>query len=143
MLHLATAVDQPHRQFQDRQLQRQQYNPDRARQQQGTIEYGPDFGKIARPARLRGRAGGAHAQTVEQVVDEIEQHRADGNGADVIRLGQVPHHGGIHRAQQGHGNIGEDDRRSHRPDLAMGDCSAGCCGARHEDRILTGGRCAS
>jgi hypothetical protein len=33
---------------------------------------------------------------------------------------------GIHRAQQGYGNIRENDRRRHRPDLAMGDCSAGC-----------------
>ena len=35
---------------------------------------------------LRGRARGSHAQAVEKVIDEVEEHRADCDSADVIDL---------------------------------------------------------
>ena len=113
-------VDHPEREPHDRQLQRHDRAADHARQQQCPRDHRAHLGVFTRAARLRRRPSGAHAQTVEQMVEVVEQHRADGHCADVVRLRQMADHGGIHRTQQRHGDIGQNDRPRQRPYLAVG-----------------------
>ena len=120
VLDLGTRIDCAECERGDRPLQRDHRAAGDGSQQQRAPEHHAHLCMVARPACLCSRAGGTHAQAIEQVIDEVEQHRADRDRADVVHFSQVPDNGGVHCAEQRHREVGEDDRASHRPDLAMG-----------------------
>ena len=54
---------------------------------------------------LRGDAGGSHAQEIEAGIKETEDRRADGDGAQVHGIVEMPGDARVHHAEQWHGDI--------------------------------------
>ena len=77
------------------------------------------LGQIAPPQCLRGHAAAAHTQETEYPVDDVKQHSAHGDGADVGRCAEVSHDGHVDEAEQGHGDVGHDGRQGNLQDLAV------------------------
>ena len=74
--------------------------------------------KAARSICLCGESACAHAKETEVPVDEVENLRAYGDGAD-MQLAEVANNSGIDQAQQGYGDIGNDVRQSQLQDFLV------------------------
>ena len=75
--------------------------------------------EVAAPQGLRGHTAGTHSEESEYPIQDIEYHRADGDGADIHGATHMPDNGHVDQSEQRHGNI-RDDRRQGKPhDLSV------------------------
>ena len=55
------------------------------------------FGKVSPAQSLRSHSAGSHPQEAKQPVDDVEEHRAHGDGSDISRITDMAHDGNIHQ----------------------------------------------
>ena len=145
---IGAGIDRPQGKREDRHLQGNGRQPQRAGQQQGAGQGRAHLVGIAGTGRLRRQAGGAHAQEAEAPEQVIEHQRADRDRADIVRRGQVTDHRRIDHADQWHGDVRQYDRPGQRPDAAVHGrkvgggvllAHAGCIAGWHRNRVGKGG----
>ena len=66
------------------------------------------LGFVATTIRLRRETRGADPQKTEVPVQQVEEHRADGDTTDSRRIAQVPYDSGIHDAYERNRDIRQD-----------------------------------
>ncbi len=69
--------------------------------------------------------GRRHPQKSDAPIEEVEDHRADRDGAEIVSVGQMSDDGGIDGAQQRHRDVGQNDRKRESPDPTMPDAGSG------------------
>ena len=116
---MGACFEQPQRQFFERRLGGHQCGAQGERRHRRLGCRGDQGPVVARAKRLGGEAGGAHAQEAQHPIQGVHDGRADGHGAQVAGIGQLPHDRGVHRAHQGNGQIGQDHWPGQRPDAAV------------------------
>lgn len=73
---------------------------------QGADQESHHLGKVSPSQCLRGHSAGSHPQKSEEPVDDIEEHRANGNGSDIRRIADMSDDGDIHQTQKRYRDIG-------------------------------------
>ncbi len=119
VLERVAAADQAQRAVDQRHLHGQHAEPNDGGQQQGAYQRGAQRRTVPGAVRLRDEAGGTHAQEAEAPEHKAEEQAAGGHTAQVGRIRQVAGHGGIDRAKDRLGQVGEDDRECQRQHAAM------------------------
>ncbi len=114
-----TRLEQPGGDLCDRPAQQQQQAADQERQEQRPDQAKPQLGAIGGTMRLGHQPGGAHAQRDHREVQGREGRRAQRHAAQIMRLRQMADHGRVGHADQGHGDVGEDQRPGEAPQGQM------------------------
>ena len=104
----------------ERQGQQADQHREGDRQQQPLHQHLAQRRAIATAGGLGGETGGAHAQEAHQADHEGEQRGAHGHGTQLMGVGEVADDRAVDQRHQRHGDVGQDHRRSQRPDLVVG-----------------------
>ena len=109
--NLGRGPDNPQQQQPDGPLQHDDEGRDDDGQRRGLAQQLGALVEVAAAARLCRHARCAHAQEPEIPIHQVEHHRAHSHSTDKDLIAQVPRDGGIHQAQQRHGDVGYNRRQ--------------------------------